>query len=60
MASDPLDAFIIAAAAVLRLPVDPEWRPAVKANLDVTLKHAANVASFPLPDDAEPAAVFKA
>jgi hypothetical protein len=60
MASDPLDAFIIAAVAVLRLPVDPEWRPAVKANLDVTLKHAANVASFPLPDDAEPAAVFRA
>jgi hypothetical protein len=60
MASDPLDTFIIAAAAALRLPVDPEWRPAVKANLDVTLKHAVNVASFPLPDEAEPAPVFKA
>ena len=34
--------------------------PAVKANLEVTLKHAAIVAEFKLPDDAEPAPVFKA
>jgi hypothetical protein len=32
----------------------------VRANLDVTLKHAAFVAEFELPDDAEPAPVFKA
>jgi hypothetical protein len=32
----------------------------VKANLEVTLRHADMVAEFGLPDDAEPAPVFKA
>ena len=60
MATDPLDDFIDAAAQALQLPIAPEWKPAVKANLAVTLKHAATVAEFPLPDDAEPAPVFRA
>ena len=60
MASSPLDDFITAAAATLDLPLDPAWKPAVKANLEVTLKHAALVTEFALPDDAEPAPVFKA
>jgi hypothetical protein len=58
--ADPLDDFISAAAAALDLPLQPEWQPAVKANLAVTLKHAVAVAEFPLPDAAEPAPVFKA
>lgn len=58
--ADPLDDFISAAATALNLPLDPAWRPAVKANLVVTLQHAANVAEFPLSDEAEPAPVFKA
>jgi hypothetical protein len=33
---------------------------AVSANLRVTLDQAAMVAEFPLPDDAEPAPVFRA
>jgi hypothetical protein len=33
---------------------------AVRANLRVTLDQAAIVAEFPLPDDAEPAPVFRA
>ena len=32
----------------------------MKANLEVTLTHARTVAEFALPDDAEPAPVFKA
>jgi 1-carboxybiuret hydrolase subunit AtzG-like len=60
MATDPLDDFIDAAAQALQLPIAPEWKPAVKANLVVTLNLAATVAEFPLPDDAEPAPVFKA
>ena len=60
MATDSLDDFIDAAAQALGLPIEPEWKPAVKANLTVTLKLAALVAEFPLPDDAEPAPVFKA
>jgi hypothetical protein len=58
--ADPLDDYITAAASALALPVAPEWRPAVKANLEVTLKHGAQVAEFALPDEAEPAPVFKA
>lgn len=58
--NDSLDDFITTAATALDLPLDPAWRPAVKANLVVTLQHAAAVAEFPLGDEAEPAPVFKA
>jgi len=60
MPSPPLGDFIAAAAAALDLPLDPAWKGAVKANLEVTLRHAATVAEFPLPDEAEPAPVFRA
>ena len=56
----PLDDFIEAAAAAFGLPLEEAWKPAVRANLEVTLRHAAAVAEFKLPDDAEPAPVFKA
>jgi hypothetical protein len=57
---DPLDDFITTATRALDLPAQKAWLPAVKANLRVTLLHAATVAEFKLPDDAEPAPVFKA
>ena len=60
MATDPLDEFIASAADALDLPLEPAWQPSVKANLAVTLRLGALVAEFPLPDDAEPAPVFKA
>jgi hypothetical protein len=60
MTRDPLDDFIDAAARALDLPLEPDWKPAVAANLRVTLEHAASVEAFALPDDAEPAPVFKA
>ena len=56
----PLDDFIEDAALALGLPLDESWKPAVKANLEVTLSHAATVAELKLPDDAEPAPVFRA
>jgi hypothetical protein len=59
-APEVLDQFIAAAAHVLALPVDPAWKGAVKANLEVTLRLAVSFADFPLPDDAEPAPVFTA
>ena len=59
-ASELLDQFIEAAAHALALPVEPAWKGAVKANLEVTLRLAASFADFPLPDDAEPAPVFTA
>ena len=57
---DPLDDFIAASAQTLGLPMKPGWLPAVRVNLDVTLKHAALVADFELPDVAEPAPIFTA
>ncbi len=54
-----LDDFIAAAASALDLPLEAAWKPAVKANLEVTLKLAATVAEFDLPDAAEPAPIYK-
>ena len=59
-ARDPLDSFVDAAALALDLEVEPAWKGAVKANLEVTLRLARTFADFPLPDDAEPAPVFVA
>lgn len=58
--TDPLSAYIAAASAALDLPLDPAWQPSIKANLEVTFRLANLVAEFPLPDEAEPAPVFKA
>jgi hypothetical protein len=60
MPTDPLDDLIAGAAHALGLSLEPEWLPAIKTNLDVTLKHAATVAEFALPDDAEPASTYRA
>ena len=57
---DALDTYIDAAAEALALPIEPAWKPAIKGNLQVTLRLAASVAEFELPDEAEPAPVFKA
>ena len=57
---DQLDALVDAAASALALPVDPAWKPAIKANLQVTLRLGALVAEFELPDESEPAPVFEA
>ena len=55
-----LDAFIEAGTQAMGLPLDPAWLPAIRANLRVTLAHGATTGSFPLPDEAEAAPVFKA
>jgi hypothetical protein len=57
---DPTDDFIEAAAKALGVPLDAAWKPAVRGNLEVSLKLARLVDEFPLPDDAEPAPVYKA
>jgi hypothetical protein len=57
---DPLDDFIAAGARALDLKIDKAWMPAVRGHLQVTLRLGALVAAFALPDDAEPAPVFKA
>ncbi|ARQ00574.1 DUF4089 domain-containing protein [Pseudorhodoplanes sinuspersici] len=55
---DPLDAWIVASAELMKLPLDPAWLPAVRQNVEVTFRLAAQFDEFPLPDDAEPAPVF--
>jgi hypothetical protein len=61
MAATPeqFDTLIEATARALDLPVEPAWKPAIKTNVEVTLRLAAEFAEFPLPDDAEPAPVFQ-
>jgi hypothetical protein len=58
--NDPTDDFIEAAAQALEIPLDAAWKPAIRDNLGVTLKLARLVEEFPLPDDFEPAPVYKA
>ena len=58
--SDSLDDYIDAVSKALALPVEDAWKPAVKANLDVSLRLARLVDEFALPDETEPANVFAA
>lgn len=60
MQDSDLDALIDALAPVLGLDVDPEWRPAIRTHLAITLRHAAALSAFPLSDDLDPAPVFAA
>ena len=60
MPTAELDEFIAASARALALPLDPAWYPAIRSNLEVIFRLAALVADFKLPDDAEPAPVFRA
>jgi len=58
--SDPLDNYIDAAATALGLGIEPAWKPAVRTNLDASLKMARMVQEFPLPDEIEPATIYEA
>ena len=60
MAADSLDDYIEAVARALALPVEAAWKPAVKTNLEVSLRLARQVDEFVLPDETEPANVFTA
>ena len=58
--SDSLDNYIDAAAKVLDLRIAPEWMPAVRLNMENTLKLARLVQEFPLPDEIESASIYEA
>ena len=58
--ADDLDAWLDANAALLGIAVAPEWRDSVKLHLRITRDLARLVLDFPLPDDADPAPVFRA
>jgi hypothetical protein len=46
-------------AELIGLPIEPESRAAVAEILDTLLTAARTLAEFPLPDDAEPAPIFR-
>ena len=53
------DAFLVAAASMLGIPLDPAWHDAVRFHLQLSLRMAAMVQAFALPDRAEPAPVYR-
>jgi hypothetical protein len=58
--SDELDDWLDANAALLGITVSPEWRDTVRLHLGLTRDMARHVLDFPLPDEADPAPVFRA
>lgn len=60
MTTDPLDDYIDAVSKTLGLPIADAWKPAVRANLEISLRLAGLVDEFALSDEAEPASVFAA
>jgi hypothetical protein len=57
---DTIAALVAASAQILALSIDPAWDAGVKLNLQVLFRHAALVDAFLLPDEVEPAPVFRA
>lgn len=57
--SDPLNDYIDAVSQALGLRVEDAWKPAVRANLEVSLRLAKQFDDFPLPDEIEPASVYR-
>lgn len=55
-----LDAMIDAGMALLGIDVKPEWRQAVRMHLAISLGHSETVLAMPLPDELDPAPVFRA
>ncbi|GLK74220.1 DUF4089 domain-containing protein [Ancylobacter dichloromethanicus] len=54
-----IEAFLDAGLRVAGLPLEPELRPRVLMHLETAVAMAALVADFPLPDEAEPAPVYR-
>ena len=55
-----LDALIDAGTSLLGIDMEPEWRRAVRMHLAISLGHAAAVLEARLPDNLDPAPVFRA
>ncbi|WBL78621.1 DUF4089 domain-containing protein [Bradyrhizobium xenonodulans] len=58
--AETLDDYIDAVSKALALSVEEAWRPAVRANLEVSLRLGRLVDEFALPDETEPAPIFTA
>jgi hypothetical protein len=57
---DPMETLVAASAQILAVPLDPASRDGVRRNLQLLFTHAAMVDAFSLPDESEPASVFRA
>jgi hypothetical protein len=55
-----LNALMDASAAALGLRIRLEWRDAVRTNLAVTFRLGSQILALDIPDEAEPAPVFRA
>ena len=53
-------AYAAAMAEALGLPLTPDYSPEVEANLTVAFRLSRLFLDFPLPDESEPAPVFRA
>jgi Protein of unknown function (DUF4089) len=61
LADRPFDAesYVDIAAALIGLPLDPAHRPGVTLNVQRIAEMAELVMAFPLPEETEPAPVFR-
>jgi hypothetical protein len=55
-----LDALIDAGTAVVGIEINQEWRQAIRMHLAISLGHAIAVMEAKLPDELDPAPVFRA
>ncbi len=51
---------VVSSAKALALTLDPSWEAGTKRNLELLLRHATFIDEFSLPDDCDPAPVFRA
>ena len=58
--SNELEAWLDASATLLDITVAPEWRDGVLLHLRITREIAQHLLEYRLPDEAEPAPVFRA
>jgi hypothetical protein len=57
--SSDIEVYVDAAAALIGLPLDPAHRPGVILNMHRIAEMAGLVMAFPLPEETEPAPVFR-
>ena len=57
---DDVSALAAAGLKALALPAEPAWHAGIAFNLQLLFRHAALIDAFTLPDESEPAPVFRA
>jgi hypothetical protein len=55
-----LDAMIDTGTIALGIPMRPDWQQAVRMHLAISLGHARTVLEADIPDELDPAPVFRA